>query len=165
MWIFVVCVAATALVLVSASVAVTGVGLQSPSTPPDFPGGFVTSVLVYAQSQSNGSGLKELFAVPPNSDQFAVKLLIVVQVSLSCGISSSLGATDSCSMELQYAYSNGPLPLLLWRASWSGYVASNVSTVEAPQFFILSINVHAGTPPLAVVSVPFSATVEVATLS
>jgi hypothetical protein len=161
----VVCVAATALVLVSASVAVTGVGLQSPSTPPDFPGGFVTSVLLYAQSQSNGSGLKEQFSVPPSSDYFGIKLLIVVQMSLSCGSSSYLGATDSCSMELQYAYSNGPLGLLFWRASWSGYVASNASVVEAPAICILLINVHAGTPPIAVVSVPFSITVEVATLS
>jgi len=164
-WILVSCVVAVALVAVAACVTVTAVRLEPQSTSSGYPGGSASSVLYYGQSPTV-FGLYEIqFTVPDLSGPgVPVKVEEVALMGISCGTSTyMIGEVDNCSMGLVNGTTGGATEDLLWSEYFSGYVASNV-TLLSPGVFTLLIDVHAGSPPLAVIVVPFSVTVEIATL-
>ncbi len=166
-WILVSCLVTVAVVVIAVAVAETGVWPESSSTQSSFPGGNVTGVLFYGQVQTPGTYYEGQFTVPPIfGPNVSVKVELVALVNVSCGGASPylIGADFNCLISLISGPTGGPTEDLLWTESFTGYVASNVSLLP-PGFYSFLVHVVAGTAPEGVLIVPFTATLEAATLS
>jgi hypothetical protein len=144
------------VVALVASVVIVGVQLESS------PEASLSSVLLFTQNQGTAGFYAGNFTVPAQSgSNVPVSVDIVAQMSVQCGGPSSylIGYIDNCTISVV----SGPTESLLWAESFTGYGYSNV-TLLSPGSYTLLVSVHGGTPPLAVVIIPFSITAEVATV-
>ncbi len=162
----VVCVVVIALVVIATSVAVITVLSGSTSAPPGFPVVPEGNVLFSGQAQGVETLFAGQFTVPPPSNAGAlVQVEVYALVNVSCGGSSlyTYGLHYNCSMSLVSGPTGGPTENQLWMETFTGYVASNISLLS-PGAYTLFVHVVVGSPPLPVLSVPFSVAAEAAIL-
>jgi hypothetical protein len=164
-WIVVTAVAALLLGALTASVGSSGVRLNSQTTQSGVLGD-VNQILYYGQSQAPPNGFVKNFNVPASSGMnVPVKVGEVALMGIDCGVSAVLiGDVDNCTIQLATNPSGDAPVETLWTETFTGYAASDASLL-APGNYTLTIHVHAGFAPEAVIAVSFSVIAEIATLN
>jgi hypothetical protein len=152
---------------VSVAGAVVAGAAVSPSAPPSgYPIGSAGQVLFYGQAEGVLGYYPGQFVVNATSAPgVPEEVEVAAELNITCGGESSylLGELNNCSLSLVKGGLGGATEDLLWTESFTGREGSNVSLL-APGTYTVLISVHLGSPPLAVVVVPYSVTLEAAAL-
>lgn len=162
----VILIVTAAAILLTAAVVWGGVHLGSTSPELNFPGESVSQVLLYGQSVGVYSLYSATFTVPGQpGDGVLVKVGTAGEVNVSCGGPSSILIGDDyvCTEGLFTNWNESDQTTVVM-SSFNGTTWSSVIEL-APGPYTIAVNVHVGSPPLAVVLVPFSVTAEVAILN
>lgn len=135
--------------------------IPSPVIPPQS----VSKVLLLNESQGVESLYEAPFTVPALLGAgVPLTIELATEVNVTCGgLSPYLGADFACVLSLVSGLTGGPTENLLWQRSFTGPTGSNVSSL-VPGVYTALVHVQAGSPPLAVLIVPFSVVLEVAVL-
>jgi len=152
--------------VVVAVVYSAGTVVSPAAAPPGYPIGSAETVLFYGQSQNVYGDYQGQFEVAPTEGSATQQEVeVAAELNLTCGAESSylIGALNNCTLSLIRGTTGGPTEDWLWSGSFTGREGSYVSAL-APGTYTLLVSVHVGSPPLAVVVVPFSVTAEAGTI-